>query len=246
LAAGKSFAVLGLSILDADDNDTPTRQVLAHGACDVVGQLARSQCPVARPSRVAPWLRVNDDGRTDAALLAATARGGDDAAFTVLVRRYIRAATLLAAQFLGDRDDAEDIVQEAFTVVWKHARRFDTDRPFPPWFFAIVRRLATNRRSRDIRRARLLRLWGWATGNEQASSCGESALIARLDAGAAKRAMETLSPMQRACFELVSVRGLSSEEVAAMHGITASTVRQHVFRARAALRSVLDGIDRSR
>jgi RNA polymerase sigma-70 factor (ECF subfamily) len=187
---------------------------------------------------------VNDDRRTDAALLAATARDGDEAAFAVLVRRYIRAATLLAAQFLGDRADEEDIVQEAFTVVWKHARRFDADRPFAPWFFAVVRRLAMNRRSRDWRRARLLQLWGWATGDNPGSSRAETALIAHLDAGAAKRAMETLSPMQRACFELVSVRGLSTEEVAVMHGITVSTVRQHVFRARSALRNVLDGNDR--
>ena len=74
---------------------------------------------------------MNEDDRTDAALLAASARG-DDAAFAVLVRRYIRTATLLAAQLLGNRDDAEEIVQDAFTVVYKNARRFDPDRPFPP------------------------------------------------------------------------------------------------------------------
>ena len=66
-------------------------------------------------------------------------------------------------------------------------------------------------------------------------------LIAQLDAVVAKRAMQMLSPMQRACFELVAVRGLSHHEVAAMHGIAESTVRQHVFRARAALRGMLDG-----
>jgi RNA polymerase sigma-70 factor (ECF subfamily) len=188
---------------------------------------------------------VNDDGRTDAALLAATARR-DDAAFTVLVRRYIRAATLLAAQFLGDRNDAEDVVQDAFTIVHRNSRRFDVDRPFAPWFFAIVRRLAANRRSRDVRRARLLHLWGWATGREPISSRAEGILVAHLDGAAAKRAMETLSPMQRACFELVAVRGVSIREVAAMHGISESTVRQHVFRARAALRGALAGYEPER
>jgi RNA polymerase sigma-70 factor, ECF subfamily len=183
---------------------------------------------------------VNDDARTDAALLAATARG-DDAAFAVLVRRYIRAATLLAAQFLWDRNDAEDTVQDAFTIVYTSTHTFDAARPFAPWFFAIVRRLAANRRSRDVRRARLLRLWGWAIGRDPASSRAEATIVAHLDAAAAKRAMETLAPMQRACFELVAVRGLSTKEVAAMHGISESTVRQHVFRARTALRSVLDG-----
>lgn len=47
--------------------------------------------------------------------------------------------------------------------------------------------------------------------------------------------------MQRACFELVVVRGLGTDEVAAMHGIAESTVRQHVFRARTALRKLLGG-----
>jgi RNA polymerase sigma-70 factor, ECF subfamily len=183
---------------------------------------------------------VNNDARSDAELLAATARG-DSAAFAVLVRRYIRAATLLAAQLLGDRDDAEDVVQDAFRVVHRNAPAFDAERPFRPWFYAIVRRLAANRRSRDLRRARLLRLWSRPRVSGETSSEAEGAFLARIDAEAVRRAMEDLSPMQRACFELVAVRDLSIEEVAAMHGISESTVRQHVFRARGVLRTVLDG-----
>jgi RNA polymerase sigma-70 factor (ECF subfamily) len=188
---------------------------------------------------------LNDDGRTDAALLAATA-AGDEAAFAVLVRRYVRGATLLAAQFLEDRNDAEDVTQEAFVIVHRDARKFDAARPFAPWFFTIVRRLATNRRSRDLRRARLLRFWGWLTHGQPGSSRSEAVLNARLDAAAAKRAVESLPPMQRACFDLVAVRGFSTEEVAAMHGISESTVRQHVFRARTTLRLQLDGADAGR
>ncbi len=182
---------------------------------------------------------MTDDGRSDAELLAATARD-DGTAFGVLVRRHIRAAVLLAAQLLGDRDEAEDIVQDAFGVVYRKARAFDAERPFAPWFFTIVRRLAANKRSRDLRRARLLRLWRWGAVVERKSPQADDAPLARLDAAAVGRAMEDLSPMQRACFELVAVRGLSTEEVAAMHGISESTVRQHVFRARTAIRTVLD------
>src|SRR5205809_564637 len=89
------------------------------------------------------------------------------------------------------------------------------------------------------RRARLLRLW---TRGTPAATLAPQAdgLLARRDAAAATRALETLSPMQRACFELVVLRQLSAKEVAAMHGIAESTVRQHVFRARAALREVLN------
>ncbi|HEU4747146.1 MAG TPA: RNA polymerase sigma factor [Gemmatimonadaceae bacterium] len=181
---------------------------------------------------------MNEDARADAELLAATERG-DGAAFAVLVRRYIRSATLLAAQLLEDRDEAEDIVQDAFTVVHRRARTFDPARPFGPWVFAIVRRLAANRRARDARRAGLLELFGMRELAEPPSMDGEEAILARLDGAAALRAMNDLSPMQRACIELVVLRGLTTQEVAAMHGVSESTVRQHVFRARASLRNVL-------
>ncbi len=183
---------------------------------------------------------MSGDARADAELLADTARG-DDVAFAVLVRRYIRAATLLSAQLLGDSDDAEDIVQDAFMVVHRKATTFDVHRPFAPWFFAIVRRLASNRRARDLRRERLLRLSGSRTLADPSRFQTHEAFVAHANAEMVTRAIERLSPMQRACFDLVAVRGLMISEVAVMHGISESTVRQHVFRARATLRTMLDG-----
>jgi len=182
------------------------------------------------------------DDRTDVELAVAAA-SGDDAAFAVLVRRYVRPATLLAAQVLRDRNSAEDVVQEAFIVIHRDLRRFDCDKPFAPWCFAIVRRLAGNRRARDQRRSKLFAVWGWLGSRASSTSQPESVLIAGLDAAAARRAAQLLAPMQRACFELVAVQGFSNAEVADMQGISESTVRQHVFRARAVLKEVLGGDD---
>ena len=174
--------------------------------------------------------------------MCAAARG-DAAAFGVLVRRYGRPATLNAAQLLGDADEAEDAVQDAFTVVYRGAHAFDATRPFAPWFYTIVRRLAANRRARDRRRERLRALWGRGPAFEQSTSSPDDALLSRIDAAAsaalAARAMEALPPMQRACFELVELRDVPIAEVAVMHGISESTVRQHTFRARAALRAAI-------
>lgn len=183
---------------------------------------------------------MNSDERTDAALLIAASHVGDENAFAVLVRRYVRSATLLATQLLGDQDDAEDVVQDAFTIVYRRAGDFDPARPFGPWFYAIVRRLAAKRLARARRRLQLLRLWGKA--GEAAAV--QSELVDTVGAGITsvevQHAIGGLSPMQRACFELVVTRDIPTKEVAAMHGIAESTVRQHVFRARAALRSVLE------
>jgi RNA polymerase sigma-70 factor (ECF subfamily) len=177
---------------------------------------------------------VSDAFVSDAELLAASA-DGDERAFTVLVHRHIRAATLLAAQWVGDQDEAEDIVQDAFIIVHREARRFDAARPLAPWLFGIVRKLASNRVARAVRRSRLLALWHRDTGIGQQSSAtfDDPAHEALADA------IRTLPPMQRACFELVVLRGLSPRDVAAMHGIAESTVRQHVFRARNTLKSEL-------
>lgn len=179
---------------------------------------------------------MKDDHRPDAELIVDSSHG-DDEAFAVLVRRHVRAATLLATQLLGDMDDAEDVAQAAFIIVHRDAARFERTRPFPPWLFAIVRRLAHNRRARESRRARLLHLW---KGTGPSAPPADHALLARLDADAVARATSALPAMQRACLELVAIRGLTVAEVADMHGIAESTVRQHVFRARAALRDVLE------
>jgi RNA polymerase sigma-70 factor (ECF subfamily) len=181
---------------------------------------------------------VTDDARSDAELLTASAHG-EDTAFGTLVRRYLRSATLLATQITGSRETAEDVVQDAFTVIYQQASNFDAHRPFSPWCFGIVRRLATNRRIKDYRRLRLFEAWSWLSGRRTVKQDVETTLNAQLDADVARRAIQTLPPMQRTCFELVTVYGLTNEEVAAMYEVSESTVRQHVFRARAALREAL-------
>jgi RNA polymerase sigma-70 factor, ECF subfamily len=185
---------------------------------------------------------MGEDVRSDSDLLAAAQT--DDAAFAVLVRRYVRTVTLLAAQVIGDKDEAEDIAQDAFMIVFDRSSAFDATRPFPPWLFGIVRRLAMKRRARSARRRRLLRLWSGRASEDLDARQAERVLAARMDdaqsAGHARDALSALSPMQRACFELVAVRAVPTSDVAAMHGISEATVRQHVFRARQALRRTLE------
>jgi RNA polymerase sigma-70 factor (ECF subfamily) len=180
---------------------------------------------------------VADDTRSDAALVALTPT--DERAFGTLVRRSIRQSTLLATQLLGDADEAEDVVQEAFTIVYERIDKFDRGQPFPPWLYGIVRRLAGKRRERAARRSRLLSIWRVRDDDRATDAALVSRLHAEDRATIVYEAMTSLPPMQRACFDLVVLRDLPPAEAAAMHGITESTVRQHVFRAKRALRAVL-------
>jgi RNA polymerase sigma-70 factor (ECF subfamily) len=171
------------------------------------------------------------DPRLDAELLERGA-AGDDGATHALVRRHIRGATLLAAQLLGDRDDAEDVVQDAFIIVLRRAGDFRPESPFAPWLFGIVRRLARKTKARALRRWHLLEKW---RGGQGAAAVLPNA-HASLEADEARAIIARMPPMQRACCELAFLHDLTIEEIAEMHGMAASTVRQHIFRGRRLLR----------
>lgn len=176
------------------------------------------------------------EDETDRAVLVRVA-AGDVEIFGVIIRRYVRAVTLLAEQIVGDRDDAEDVAQEVLLIVLDQAAIFDASRSeFKTWLYAITRSVA---RRHNIRRQRRKLLWErWRP--EQRTDPGPARQIeAREMLGRVARALQDLPPMQQQCFELHVVRGLEVGEVAAMHGISEATVRQHVFRARRVIREQL-------
>jgi RNA polymerase sigma-70 factor (ECF subfamily) len=171
----------------------------------------------------------------DEALVRATL-SGDEGAFAHLVRRYLRKAMAVALEYARSREDAEDVVQDTFRRVLEKLDRFDTARSFEPWFFTILRNTARNAlKSRRTREHDVL------TGEQASISPGPYEDTRRLELrqqiGAA---IERLPAMQKICFRLCMVEGLTSKEAASATGLAESTVRVHVFKARHALQGLLD------
>ena len=103
----------------------------------VSGPLSPRSFRSARPSPAGRRPLTNPT--TDAQLLRRVAEG-DDEALRELYRRYGRLAYSLAYRMLGRDDRAEEVVQEAFLRVWRHADRFDETRAsFATWFARLVR-----------------------------------------------------------------------------------------------------------
>lgn len=175
-----------------------------------------------------------NDPPSDADLLARGA-SGDGTTFGVLVRRHLRRATAVALEITGNLEDAEDVVQEAFLVTLERAATFDPTRSFVPWLHGIVRNKAVRLRARAARRRRLLQLFGWS----QPITVQEDRVDAPATLAKARALLEALPEMQRRCFDLHVAHGLPTPAVAEQCGIAESTVRQHVFRARTALRRAL-------
>src|SRR5258707_14802916 len=76
--------------------------------------------------------------RADEHLLVAAAKAGDAAAFEELVNRYERKIFRLAMNITGNREDAEDVMQEAFLKSYSHLQGFQGDSRFYTWLVRIA------------------------------------------------------------------------------------------------------------
>lgn len=171
---------------------------------------------------------------TDEALVRAALRGDDDA-FARLVRRYMRRAMAVAVEYMATREDAEDVVQDAFGRVFERLDSFDHSRRFGPWFFTVLRNTARNAlKSRRTRNHEALPDDHVSSAPGPLEDTRRLELRRRID-----EAVDKLPAMQRTCFRLCLVEGLSAAEAASAVGVAESTVRVHVFRARQALQQLL-------
>ena len=172
---------------------------------------------------------------TDGELVERTRRG-DRQAYDSLVRRYLRPALAVGLEIAPSREDAEDLVQDAFHKALRHLDRFDGGRPFGPWFFTILRNLGRSAGSITAR-------WVVEAVPDDLPAVAPDPLseAERVEFRAAlAQAVDRLSDMQQACFRLCDLEGFHGPEVADMLGVTPGTVRTHLHRARRALRMSLE------
>ncbi|WP_158589991.1 RNA polymerase sigma factor [Amnibacterium setariae] len=174
------------------------------------------------------------DAPTDAELLA---RGGRDAqaGFGEIVHRHSRPLYAVAYRWLEQPADAEEVVQDAFLLLWrKRGRVHLVGDSALPWLIVTVKHLAQNRRRARLRRAQ----------HETAA-----ALEPRFDApederGAVadvlRRAFAALPPLDAQVARLCLVEDVTYAEAAERLGLTEGAVRNRLSRARARLRRDLE------
>jgi RNA polymerase sigma-70 factor (ECF subfamily) len=161
---------------------------------------------------------------------------GDAEAFDLLVRRYMRTAYAVAFRLLGHREDAEDVVQEAFLAALGNIRTFDTSRRFGPWLYRIVVTRGLNfRKSRSRRAAEPLEDAGVASQEPGPALAAEQAGLRATVAAALGR----LPERQRMVVQLFELDGFSGAEIAQILGVSPGTVRWYLHEARQSLRGML-------
>ena len=176
-----------------------------------------------------------DDGE-----LVERVRGGDATAFDQLVERHMWRAYAVAYRLLGHREDAEDLVQDAFLVALAKLDTFHSGRSFGPWFYRIVVNRGLNqRKARSRRRTEPLPDEAPARQASPERLAEQSELRARLS-----QALDELPETQRAVVQLFEVEGFTGAEIAEIMEIPAGTVRWHLHQAKKTLREILEPLRR--
>lgn len=168
---------------------------------------------------------------------------GDSAALVTLYERYARVVYGLALRMLGNRELAEDLVQETFWRVWRRSSTFNRERGrVAQWVFGIAHNLAID----ELRRQRLRPV---SVYEDDARPVLQALEDEKVDvAGAALdgerrqvllRALERIPDEQREVIELAYFGGLSQREIAERLNNPIGTVKTRVRLALQKLRSVL-------
>jgi RNA polymerase sigma-70 factor (ECF subfamily) len=206
------------------------------GTC---GRRGRRQTAIALVS----WRFVPPMPDPTEADLIDRAKRGDRTAFGRLVRLHHRRIYACAIHLLGDRDEAEDAVQETFLRAWRAIDRFDGRAALSTWLYRICINVSFNalrRRkrmeTRDLSDPRVPdRPADPAQGNHDLRDIAQARqLYARL-----AEALDGLSPSLRSTVVLVLIEGVSQKEAAEVLGCSEGTIAWRVHEARRRLREVL-------
>ena len=179
------------------------------------------------------------------AMVLAAARNGEPAPFEQLLTRHERRIFRLAQNLTQNRQDAEEVMQDAFFRAFTHLEGFKGDARFSTW----LTRIAINEALMKLRRRRptvsldderesendsvVHELEDWGPSPEQRYSQEELQRIL-------SEAVDQLSPGLRVVTQLRDVEQLSTEEAAQIPGLSVSAVKSRSRRARLTLREMLN------
>ncbi len=183
------------------------------------------------------------DTEVDSRLLQLTG-AGDREAFAKLYDRFSGVLLATAYSVLNNREAAEDVLQDAFLMIWEKAPLYDPSRGKPlTWAVTLTRNKGIDR-LRGLQRRR--RLYDQAEQESLTDSQFDdrdsfSAVVSAERGTIVRNALKHLSADQRQAIELTFFQSLTQGEVAAQLGEPLGTIKARIRRGMMRLREVLAG-----
>ena len=178
---------------------------------------------------VDPRAMSSDAGQSIAAgQLIRQATGGDLGAFEELIRRLQRRVYGFAYQHLRDTEEAHDLAQEIFVKLFRNLARYDSERPFEPWFWKLAANTTINYRRKRV-----------PIPTEPSAEVADPNSATRTHDPALVEALLQLDPAYRLPILLHYYADLSLEQVSQTLNLTVPAIKSRLHRARAQLRNSL-------
>ena len=194
-------------------------------------------------ARERPSIQQDDDDDADAALIE-RCRAGDHHAFRTVFERYQRRAYALAFGIVRNRDEALDVVQEAFLKAFRSVAGFAGNASIYTWLYRIVMNVAIDHKRKDAREQKVDYDDTIAHLEEETSS-GAAELSPQLLRGDPAKetsrreirekiddALARLSDNHRAVLVMREIDGLSYDEMAKVMKCSKGTIMSRLFHAR--------------
>lgn len=184
---------------------------------------------------------AQDEALIDLELVRRSA-DGDREAFGTLVTRHQASIFRLARLMVRTREEAEDVLQQAFLSAWQGAGAFRGESSVRTWLLTIARNSALTRRARVAREPidptpidELGLRAGWGGPNP------EQLAVAAEQRDRLAAALAGLAPEEREILTLRDLEGLLGDDVAAMLGLTMAAMKSRLHRARLRLAAAVRG-----
>jgi RNA polymerase sigma-70 factor, ECF subfamily len=190
------------------------------------------------------WTRRVDEHKYNADLVKLAANG-DEAAFGILYSRLAPGLYGMAFRMMNDAKEAEDVLQEGFTYIWRKANNYDSARSSAyAWAVMIVRNKAIDRlRARqrgDWLREKVTSEAGFFAQRDDSSA---QVALSRERNAEVREALKKIAPEQRQAVELAFFSGLTHEQIAEQLGAPLGTIKARIRRGLLRLRDFFqDGV----
>ena len=174
--------------------------------------------------------------------------GGETRTFDVLVERYQTRLLNFVYRIVGDRERAEDLVQEVFVRVYRHLGRFDRSKKFSTWIYTIASNLAKNELRNRSRNPLVLftsMTKGWEDEErplefEDPTSRPDDLFRKRHVRELVESSVAQLPTHHREVFVLREIEGRSYEEIAEITHCNLGTVKSRLNRARNSFAEIIE------
>ncbi len=190
---------------------------------------------------------------TDQSSVSEEARARTELDFEELFQRFQGMVYQLGFRVLGDREEALDLAQEVFLIVFRRMNRFRGESSLKTWIYRITVNLAANRCRwwSRLRRRGTVSLDAHLSRNDQrdlsetleaGGDSPETSLMLREERDQIERSILQLPVLQRIAVVMRDIEGLSYEEIAEATQASLGTVKSRIARGREELKRRLNGV----